>query len=90
MALRDSKLFRGVAYTMFGLSMASFVLVVVLRVVDGHGAETYHGGRGLLIPNIAALVTIVAIALVLLIWLFQQAWRKWRHLLIRKSKLPPR
>ena len=84
MALRDSKLFRAVGYTMFGLSLPSFVLVVVVRVAGGHGAETYHGGRGLPIANIAALVTIVAIVMVLVIWLFHLAWRKWRHLIIRK------
>lgn len=84
MALRDSKLFRAVAYTMIGLSLASFVFAVVMRVLNGHGADIYHGGRGLPIPNIAALVTIVAIALVLVVWLFQLAWRKWRRLLIRR------
>ena len=85
MALRDSKLFRAVAYTMIGLSLASFVSAVVMRVVNGHGAETYQGGTGLHIPNIAALVTIVAIALILFVWLLQLAWRKWRHLLNRED-----
>lgn len=84
MALRDSKLFRAVAYTLFGLSLASFVFAVVMRVLNGHGADIYHGGRGLPIPNIAALVMIVAIALVLVVWLFQLAWRKWRHPQIRR------
>lgn len=85
MALRDSKLFRSVAYTLFGLSIASFVSAVVMRVMNGQGAEIYHGGRGLPIPNIAALVLIIAVGLVLVIWLFQLAWRKWRHLFIRDS-----
>lgn len=86
MALRDSKLFRVIGYTMFGLSMASFAFAVVMRVANGQGAEIYHGGRGLPIPNIAALVTIVAIVLILLVWLFQLAWRKWCHLKSRKSE----
>lgn len=85
MALRDSKIFRAAAYTMSGLSLASFVLAVVLRVASGQGAEIYHGGRGLPIPNFAALVTIVAIVLVLVIWLSQRAWRRWRHLLVRNG-----
>ncbi|MBP6748683.1 MAG: hypothetical protein KA144_03505 [Xanthomonadaceae bacterium] len=80
MALRDSKLFRVVAYTMFGLSLASFAFAVVVRVANGHGAEVYRGGRGLLIPNVAALVTIGMVVLVLAIWLFQLVWRKWRRL----------
>ncbi len=83
MALRDSRLFRAIGYTMFGLSLASFVLAVVVRVADGQGAEIYHGGRGLPIANIAALVTIVDIVLILFIWLFHLAWRKWRHLITR-------
>jgi membrane protein YdbS with pleckstrin-like domain len=70
---------------MFGLVVASIVLAVLLRVVNGHGADIYYGGRGLPIPNIAALVTIVAVALVLVIWLVQLAWRKWRHLIVRDS-----
>ena len=83
MALRDSKLFRVVAYTLFGLSMASFAFAVVIRVVSGQGAEIYHGGRGLPIHNISALVLIVFVGLVFVIWLFQWAWRKWRHRLSR-------
>lgn len=86
MALRDSRLFRTVAYTLCGLSLASFVFAVVMRVSSGHGADIYHGGRGLPISNIAALVTIVAIALVLVVWLFQLAWRKWRRLRIRRHE----
>lgn len=85
MALRDSRLFRAIAYALFGLSLASFAFAVVMRVANGQGAEIYHGGRGLPIPNIAALVTIVAIILVLLVWLFQRAWRKWRRLLTRRD-----
>ncbi|MCC7249009.1 MAG: hypothetical protein IT473_10335 [Lysobacter sp.] len=77
MALRDSKLFRVVAYTMFGLSLASFAFAVIVRVANGQAAEVYRGGRGLLIPNVAALVTIAAVVLVLVIWLLQMAWRKW-------------
>jgi hypothetical protein len=83
MALKDSKLFRAVGYTMFGLSLASFVFAVVMRVMNGQGLNIYHGGRGLPIHNISALVIIIAVGLVLLIWLFQLAWRKWRHLLNR-------
>lgn len=84
MALRDSRLFRIVGYTMFGLSMASFAFAIVMRVANGQGAEIYHGGRGLPIPNMAALVTIFAVVLILLVWLFQWAWRKWRDLKNRK------
>ncbi len=85
MALRDSKLFRILGYTMFGLVIASFVFTILIRVFDGHGADVYHGGRGLPIPNIAALVTIVAVALVGVVWLCQIAWRKWRHKFVRDS-----
>ena len=88
MALRDSKLFRLLGYTMFGLVIASFVLGVVLRIESGHGADFYHGGRGLPIPNIAALVTIGGVAFVVFIWLCQLAWhkwRKWRHPIARDN-----
>jgi hypothetical protein len=85
MALRDSKLFRAVAYAMFGLSLASFVFAVVMRAINSQGTETYRGGRGLPIHNISALVLIVAVGLVLVIWLFQLVWRKWRHLFVRDS-----
>jgi len=84
MALRDSKVFRAIGYTMFCLSLASFVFAVVVRVADGQGAEIYHGGRGLPIANIAALVTIIAIVLVLFFWLLHLAWRKWRHLITQR------
>lgn len=86
MALRDSRLFRVVGYTMFGLSLASFAFAVVMRVANGQGAELYRGGRGLLIPNVAALVTIGAVALLVAIRLFQLAWRKWRRLSIRRRE----
>lgn len=74
------------AYTMFGLSLASFAFAIVVRVMDGRGAEVYHGGRGLPIANIAALVTIVVIAMILVVWLLQRAWRRWRRLLIRNRE----
>lgn len=82
MALKDSRAFRAIAYTMFSLVLASFTLAIFLRVVAGHGADTYVGGRGMPIPNIAAMVTIVTIvtiALIIFVWLCQLAWRKWRH-----------
>jgi hypothetical protein len=79
MALRDSKLFRAFAYAMVGLALANFVLVIVLKVVSGHGAEFYRGGRGLPIPYFAALVTMVAMALVGALWVGQLAWRRWRQ-----------
>lgn len=86
MALKDSRLFRFTAYTLFGLSIASFVFAIVTRVMSGKGAEFYHGGRGLLIPNIAALVTIIAIALILLFGACLWAWRTWRAMRIRRRK----
>lgn len=70
---------------MFGLVLASFVLGLVLRVTAGQGAEIYHGGRGLPIPNVAALVTVAAVGLVGVIWLFQRIWRRYRHLFICDS-----
>lgn len=39
MALKDSRLFRVTAYTLFGLSIASFVFAIVTRVMGGHGTE---------------------------------------------------
>ncbi len=84
MALRDSKLFRALAYTMFGLSLTSFVCAVVMRVANGQGAEVYHGGRGLLIHNVSALVVIVAVGLVLVFWFVRKIWCKWRHLVNRR------
>lgn len=78
MALRDSRLFRFTAYTLSGLSIASFVFAIVTRVMSGKGTQIYRGGTGLPIPNIAALVTIIAIAMTLLFGACLWAWRKWR------------
>ena len=86
MALKDSRLFRFTAYTLFGLSIASFVFAIVTRVMGGHGTEIYHGGRGLPIPNVAALVTIVGVALVLLFGLGFRAWQKWRDVRERRRE----
>jgi hypothetical protein len=80
MALRDSKVIRFVGYSMFGLVVINFVLLIVLRVANGQGAEIYYGGRGLPIPNVAALVTIIAVGVVLVIWLGGIALRKLRSL----------
>ena len=85
MALRDSKLFRAIAYTTTGLALLSFALAVLFRVASGHGADIYVGGRGLHIPNAAALVTIIALLLLLVFWLAQRGWQRWRHLFVRKS-----
>ena len=85
MALRDSKLFRAVAYTATGLALLSFAMAVLFRVASGHGADIYLGGRGLKIPNAAALVTVIALLLVLIFWLIQRGWQRWRHLFVRKS-----
>jgi hypothetical protein len=85
MALRDSKLFRGFAYTMAGLAIASFVLRILLQVETGNGANVYHGGRGLPIPYIVILVTISALAIVGIIWLCLLAWRRWRHVSVREN-----
>ena len=84
MALKDSRLFRFTAYTLFGLSIASFVFAIVTRVMSGKGTALYHGGTGLPIPNIAALVTIIAIALTLLSGACLWAWRKWRAMASRR------
>lgn len=86
MALKDSRLFRVTAYTLFGLSIASFVFAIVTRVMGGHGTEIYRGGRGLPIPNVAALVTIIGIALVLLFGLGLHAWRRLRDAMTRKRE----
>lgn len=86
MALKDSRLFRFTAYTLFGLSIASFVFAIVTRVMGGHGTEIYRGGRGLPIPNVAALVTIIGIALVLLFGLGFHAWRKLRDAMTRRRE----
>ena len=88
MALKDSRLFRFTAYTLFGLSIASFVFAIVTRVMGGHGTEIYHGGRGLPIPNVAALVTIIAVALVLLYGLGFRAWLALRDARERKRDSP--
>lgn len=84
MALRDSRLFRFTAYTLSGLSIASFVFAIVTRVMNGKGTEFYRGGTGLPIPNIAALVTIIAIAMTLLFGACLWAWRKWRAMPTRR------
>ena len=72
---------------MFGLVLASFVAGLVLRDTSGQGTEIYHGGRGLPIPNLAALVTVAAVGLVGGIWLCQRNWRRCRHVFNRK--VPP-
>ena len=79
MALRDSKVFRTIAYTLTGLSLIAFALTVVMRVVHGEGAEIYRGGRGLPVPNIAALVTIVAVVAVLFGALCYRLWCAMRE-----------
>ncbi len=84
MALRDSRLFRFTAYTLSGLSIACFIFAIVMRVMHGKGTEIYIGGRGLPIPNIAALVTIIAIALTLLFGACLWAWRMWRAMRSRR------
>ena len=70
---------------MAGLALATFVLRVLSKVEMGNGADIYLGGRGMPIPYVAALVTIVAVALVGVIWFFTLAWRRWRHLLVRDN-----
>lgn len=89
MSLKDSCLFRFTACTLFGLSIASFVFAIVTRVMGGHGTEIYHGGRGLPIPNVAALVTIIGVALVLLFGLGFRAWLALRDARERKRAIRP-
>jgi heme A synthase len=79
MALRDSKVFRAIAYTLTGLSLIAFALTVVMRVVHGEGAESYRDGRGLPVPNIAALVTIVTVVAVLFGALCHRLWCAMRE-----------
>jgi hypothetical protein len=76
MALRDSRLFRFSACALSGLSIACFMITIVMRVMHGKGTEIYLGGRGLPIPNIAALVAIIAVALTLVVALCLRAWQK--------------
>lgn len=84
MALRDSGLFRFTAYALSGLSIACFVITIVMRVMHGKGTEIYIGGRGLPIPNVAALVAIIAVALTLVSALCLRAWQKRRDRPMRK------
>lgn len=78
MALRDSKWFRALAYTLTGLAILGFVMRIVAQVANGNGADVYSGRRGLPIPYVAALVTCIAVGLVGVFWLCRIAWR-WYH-----------
>jgi hypothetical protein len=42
----------------------------------GNGTNIYVGGRGIHIPYVAVLVTIVAVAFAGVIWLFYWTWRR--------------
>ena len=87
MALRDSRLFRFTAYALSGLSIACFVITIVMRVMQGKGTEIYIGGRGLPIPNVAALVAIIAVVLTLVFSLCLRAWQKRRDRRMRQRDL---
>jgi hypothetical protein len=84
MALSDSKAFRVLAWTSGALALASFALRVVLQVSTGHGRDEYISGKGVPWTYGVALVTLAAVAIVLLAAFAAWAWRRARGWLQRR------
>jgi hypothetical protein len=56
---RDHRVFGVIGYTLGGLSLLSFVTLVILKVATGHSLETYYSARLVQWTYGGALVTIV-------------------------------
>ncbi len=83
MALRNSKVFLAIAWSLVALSLASFVLRVILMVSKGHGGDGYQSGRG--IPWTYSSVLVVAVAIVLVIGGVGWIWRRIRSRIQRRK-----
>ena len=59
MAFRDHRVFGTVGYALVGLSILSFVLLVIVKVATGHSLDTYYSARLVQWTYSGALVTIV-------------------------------
>jgi len=56
---RDHRVFGIIGYTLVGLSILSFVALVILKAATGHSLDTYYSARLVQWTYGGALVTIV-------------------------------
>ena len=90
MALRNSKLFLVIAWSLIAMSIASFVLRVVIMVLKGHGSDVYRNAKAIPLSYGSALVVIVAVVIVLLIGLVGWIWRRLKnHSRVRRTDDKP-
>ena len=59
MSFRDHRVFGVIGYTLVGLSIVSFVALVILKVATGHSLDTYYSGRLVQWSYGGVLITII-------------------------------